>query len=87
MERLKAADKDAGVEEVALSAAQKEAIAEARRVASSRLAEREILFKDALRKTPDPGERTGLEREYRIDRERIERDRDRAIEEIRNKER
>src|SRR5512140_121690 len=41
MERLNAEDREAGTKEVSLSPAQKEAIAEARRVASSRLAERE----------------------------------------------
>ena len=48
MERLRAADREAGAEETKLSGAQKEKIAEARRVATSRLAEREILFKDAM---------------------------------------
>ena len=54
MERLKAEDKEAGTKETPLSAKQKEAIAEARRVASSRLAEREILFRDSMKRTPDP---------------------------------
>ena len=43
MERLRAADRESGVEEKTLTDAQKAAIAEARSVASSRLAEREIL--------------------------------------------
>jgi len=83
MERLKAADREAGVEEKPLTDAQKAAIAEARAVASSRLAEREILFRDALKKVYDPAEREKAEEEYRIDRGRIEADRDRAIERIR----
>jgi hypothetical protein len=83
MERLKAADREAGVEEVPLTEAQKAAIAEARAVAASRLAEREILFRDALRKVHDPAEREKAEAEYRIDRGRIEADRERAIERIR----
>ena len=83
MERLRAADRDAGIEETTLDDAQKTAIAEARAVASSRLAEREILFRDALRKVQDPAEREKAEEEYRIDRGRIEVDRDRAIERIR----
>jgi len=83
MEKLEAADRASGVKETPLSAAQKEAIAEARRVAASRLAEREILFRDAMRKTPDPAEREKAEEGYRIDRQRIEDDRDRGIESIR----
>ena len=66
------------------SDAQKAAIAEARSVASSRLAEREILFRDALKKVYDPVEREKAEEEYRVDRSRIEADRDRAIERIRS---
>lgn len=83
MERLEAADREAGVKEISISGVQKEAIAEARRVAASRLAEREILFSDAMRKTADPAERDKAEDKYRIDRKRIEDDRDRAIELIR----
>lgn len=83
MERLRAADRESGVEEKPLTDTQKSAIAEARSVASSRLAEREILFRDALKKVLDPVEREKAEEEYRIDRARIEADRDRAIERIR----
>jgi hypothetical protein len=83
MEKLEAADRESGVKETSLSGVQKEAIAEARRVAASRLAEQEILFHDAMRKTVDPAERDKAEGEYRIDRKRIEDDRDRAIESIR----
>src|SRR5450759_3378727 len=83
MERLEAADRESGVKETSLSGVQKEAIAEARRVAASRLAEREILFSDAMRKTADPAERDKAEDNYRINRKRIEDDRDRAIESIR----
>ena len=80
MERLRAADRESGVKETPLSPAQKREIAEARRVASSRLAEREILFADAMRKTHDPAEREKAEREYQIDRQRINDDCERAIE-------
>lgn len=83
MERLRAADKEEGVEETPLTDAQKTGIAEVRRVAAARLAEREILFHDALRKALDPSSRETLEEEYRIDRQRIEADRDRAIEKVR----
>jgi hypothetical protein len=83
MERLEAADRESGVKETSLSGVQKEAIAEARRVAASRLAEQEILFRDAMRKIADPAEREKAEDEYRINRKRIEDDQDRAIESIR----
>jgi hypothetical protein len=84
MERLNAEDREAGTKkEAPLSAKQKEAIAEARRIASSRLAEREILFRDSMMKTPDPETREKAEGEYQIDRQRINDDCDRAIEGIR----
>jgi hypothetical protein len=82
MERLRAAD-SAEAREKPLSSTQKEEIAEARRVAAARLAECEILFKDALKRTPDPAEREKAESEYQIDRQRINDDRDRAIDAIR----
>ena len=86
MERLNAEDREAGTKkEDPLTPKQKEAIAEARRIASSRLAEREILFKDAMMKTADPAEREKAEGEYHIDRQRINDDCDRAIEKIRGK--
>ena len=66
-----------------LSAKQKEEIAEARRVAAARLAEREILFKDALKQTHDPAERENAEGGYVIDRKRIEDDCERKVEAIR----
>ena len=83
MERLRAADREAGIEETTLDDAQKAAIAEVRTVAASRLAEREILFKDALKKILDPAAREKAEEEYQVDRSRIESDRDRAIDRIR----
>ena len=83
MERLNAEDRESGTKETTLSAKQKEEIAEARRIASSRLAEREILFKDSMRKTPEPAEREKAEGEYQIDRQRINDDCERAIEAIR----
>ena len=82
MERLKAAEsKD--TKAVSLSAKQKEQIADARRAASAKLAEREILFKDAMKRMPDPAEREKAENEYQIDRRRIEEDCERKVEAIR----
>jgi hypothetical protein len=84
MERLNAEDREAGTKkEAPLSAKQKDAIAEARRVASSRLAEREILFNDSMKKTPDPEMRAKAEAEYLVDRQRINDDCEKAIEGIR----
>jgi hypothetical protein len=84
MERLRASD-PAGTDEKPLTAAQKEEIAEARRVAAARLAESEILFRDSLKKIVEPAEREKAEAEYQIDRQRINDDRDRALEAIRRR--
>jgi hypothetical protein len=83
MERLKKKDRDEGVEERPLTEKQRSAIAEARKVSEAKLAEREILYHAAQRKTDDPEALAKLEEEYRRDRERIGYDRDRKIEEIR----
>lgn len=85
MERLRAADQKSGAEDTPLTPAQKKEIADARSVATSRLAEREILFSDAMRKTEDTVEREKAEREYQIDRQRIHDDLESAIEEIRRR--
>ena len=82
MERLRAADPP-GAKKGSLTAKQKEAIAEARRVAAARVAEREILFQDALQKISDPAEREKAESEYRTDRRRIDEDCEREVEKIR----
>lgn len=84
MERLKSEDREAGTkEEAPLSGKQKEAIAEARRIASSRLAEREILFRDSMKRTPESETRAKAEAEYQTDRQRINADCEKAIEAIR----
>jgi hypothetical protein len=83
MERLRRKDKEQGVDDRPLSAEQREAIAEARRVAEARLAEREILHQSAVKGVLEPESREKLEEEYRRDRERIASDRDRKIEQIR----
>jgi hypothetical protein len=83
MERLRKKDRDEGVKERAPTAAQRDAIAEARRVAEARLAEREILHSSKMRGVLDPEAREVLEQEYRRDREHIVSDRDRKIEDAR----
>jgi hypothetical protein len=83
MERLRKKDKDEGVDDRPPTPEQREAIAEARKMAEAKLAEREILHASALRGVMDPESREKLELEYRRDRDRIASDRDRKIEEIR----
>jgi hypothetical protein len=83
MERLRKKDAESGVEQKALTPAQREAIAEARRVAEARVAEREILHQSALRGVVDPESREELDQQYRRDRDRIQSDLDRKIAEIR----
>jgi hypothetical protein len=82
MERLRQKDREAGVEERALSEAQKAAIAEARQVYQARMAEREILHRDALQKARSPEEVEKLDGELARDRDRLANDRDRKIAEI-----
>ncbi|HEY2942958.1 MAG TPA: hypothetical protein VGN09_11060 [Vicinamibacteria bacterium] len=83
MERLRKKDRDEGVQERALTAAQRKAIAEARQIADAHLAEREILHASKMRGVLEPEAREALEQEYRRDRERIISDRDRKIEDAR----
>jgi hypothetical protein len=83
MERLRDADPNAGKQKP-LTAAQKEKIAEARRVAAARLAELEIHFADARKRFVDPAEQEKAEAEYQIDRQRVNADLERAIAEVRS---
>ena len=66
-----------------LSAEVRDKISEVRSKAEARLAEIEILHQKALEGPIDPVTLQQLEGEYRIDRGRIEGDRDRAIEGLR----
>lgn len=85
MERLRQKDKEGGAVERPLTAEQKAAIAEARRVHDAKVAEREILHRDALRKAKTPEEAAKLNEELTRDRDRYLRDRDRKIAEIRER--
>jgi hypothetical protein len=85
MERLRQKDREAGVEERPLSEDQKAAIAEARQIYQARMAEREILHRDAARKAQSREELEKLESELAIDRERLVNDRDRKIAEIKQR--
>ena len=83
MERLRQKDQAGGTVERPLTAEQKAAIAEARRVHDAKVAEREILHRDALRKATSHDEVAKLDAELAQDRDRLARDRDRRIAEIR----
>jgi hypothetical protein len=85
MERLRQKDREGGVVERPLTDAQKAAIAEARRVHDAKVAEREILHRDALGKAKSQEEVTRLVEELARDRDRFARDRDRKISEIRER--
>jgi hypothetical protein len=69
--------------EEALSAEVRERIAEVRQKTSAKLAELEILHRDALRKAQDPVAREKSEEEYGRERRRLEDERDRRIEKLR----
>ena len=83
MERLKKKDAEEGVVEHKLTDQQKAQIAEARSVYEARVAERQILHRDALLKTFDPQERETLGEQYRRDLDRFATDRDAKIRKIR----
>lgn len=84
MERLRRQDRDAGVEDKPVTEEQRARLAEIRRVYEARLAERQILHQSALRKAGhDPEALEKLEEEYRRDRERLNSERERKIEEAR----
>jgi hypothetical protein len=84
MERLRKKDAAEGVDQRPLTDEQRVAIAEARRVAEARVAEREILHQSAVRGVVDPASLEELELQYRRDRDRIQADLDRKIAEIRS---
>jgi hypothetical protein len=83
--RLRAKDREDGIEERTVTEEQKAAIAEIRCVYDARLAEREILHQSEKQKARDYDELDKLVEEYRRDRERIQAERDRKIEEARGK--
>ncbi len=83
MERLKKKDAEAGVEEQALTGEQRAAIAEARNVYESRVAERKIMHQSAVVAVFDPAVLEEREGELRRDLERFATDRDAKIKKIR----
>lgn len=69
--------------EEALSPEVRERIAAARQKTAAKLAELEILHRDALRKNPDPLAREKAEEEYGRERRRLEEERERQVEKLR----
>lgn len=69
--------------EEALSAEVRQRMAEVRQKSEAKLAELEILHRDALKKTHDYAAREKAEEDYRADRRRLEEDRDRQIAKLR----
>lgn len=83
MERLKKQDAEAGVQEKPLTDAQRAAIADARSLYESRVAERRIMHSSAIMSIFDQAERAEREAELRRDLERFEAERDAKIRTIR----
>jgi DNA-binding MarR family transcriptional regulator len=83
MERLRRKDADAGIEEVPLTDEQRAAIAEARSIYESRVAERRIMHQSAITTVFDPAEREQLDQMLRRDLERFESDREARVKRIR----
>ena len=83
MERLRKKEAESGTAEQPLSDAQKAGIGEARNLYKARVAEREILHRDALAKAASYEDSERLGEELRRDLDRLANDRDRKIDEIR----
>lgn len=85
MERLRAKDRENGVEErKTLTREQKNRIAELRQDAKARIAELEIMRRDNLAAAQgDPEKIAEIEKHFAIDRQRVESSRDEAIAEVR----
>ncbi len=83
MERLRKKDADAGVVEHPLTDAQRETIAEVRRVHEARVAERRIMHDSEVRAIMDPAERAERDAEMHRDLDRFEREREEKVKKIR----
>lgn len=84
MARLRQKDADAGIVEVPLSDAQREAIAEARRVCEARIAEAQILHSSKTGGVFDPAAQLTADDELRRDIQRLRDDADRKVAKIRS---
>ena len=85
MERLRQKDAASGEPPSSITDEQKAAIAEARSLHSSKIAELEILHRGKMRTVADPAERSGVETEYRREVQRLHDDLDRKVRAIREK--
>jgi hypothetical protein len=85
MERLKKKDVEQGVSERMLTEEQKNEIADVRKTYGAKLAQEEILYKSQIAGYLEPEARRALEDNYRRDVERINHERDRKIEKIRER--
>jgi hypothetical protein len=83
MERLRKKDAAEGIAELTLTDAQREEIAEVRRVYAAKVAQEEILHKSKLASTWDPEERAKLEDGHRREVQRLNDERDRKVEKVR----
>lgn len=83
MERLRRKDAEEGIEERTVTEEQKVAIAEARRVHSSKVAEAEILYKSKRMTAFEPEAVMKLEDEHRRDLARLQSDLDKKLSKIR----
>ena len=83
MERLRQQDAAAGVADTPLTDAQRAAIAEARSVYESRVAERRIMHESAIATLIDPEQRAQRDEELRRDLDRFASDRDAKVKRIR----
>ena len=86
MERLKKKDAEQGIGERSLTDDQKNEIAEVRKTYSARLAQEEILFKSKAQGLMDADARRELGEHYRRDVERLNHEREKKIERIRDRE-
>jgi hypothetical protein len=85
MERLRRKDREEGVVERPLTDEQKAEMAEVRKVYEAKVAEREILHRDAMGKARSAEELATLAEELARDLDRFARDRDRKIAAIRDR--
>ena len=83
MERLRQKDAESGVVDRPITDAQKAAIAEARSVHASKMAELEILHRSKMANLFDPGDREHAEADYRRELQRLNEDLERKVRKIR----
>ena len=84
MARLKKQDADAGVIEHPLTNDQKNEIGEIRKTYAAKLAQEGILYQSKLAGSVDFEQRQTMDEHYRRDVERLNHERDRKVEKIRN---